>query len=77
MLEIMRIYTKPPGKQADLTAPYIQPQGSTVEELAGHVHKDFLEKLAFARLWRGTTYKGQKVQRDFVLEDGDVVELHI
>jgi len=77
MLKIMRIYTKPPGKKADLTAPYIQPEGSTVEALAEHVHKDFLEKLAFARLWRGNSYKGQKVQRDFVLEDRDVVELHI
>jgi len=77
MLNIIRIHTKSPGKQADLNAPYIQPEGSTVEELAEHVHKDFLEKLAFARLWRGDIYKGQRVQRDFVLEDGDVVELHI
>ncbi len=77
MLKIMRIYTKPPGKQADLTAPYIQPEGSTVEELAEHVHKDFLEKLAFARLWRDNNYKGQRVQRDFVLKEGDIIELHI
>ena len=77
MLKIIRIHTKPPGKQADLNAPYIQPEGSTVEELAEHVHKDFLEKLAFARLWRDNNYKGQRVQRDFVLKDGDIIELHI
>jgi ribosome-interacting GTPase 1 len=76
-LHIIRIYTKPPGKPADLTAPYIRPAGSTVEDIAGHVHKDFLEKLAFARLWRGDKFQGQRVQRDFVLEDGDVIELHI
>jgi ribosome-interacting GTPase 1 len=77
VLKIMRIYTKPPGKQADLTAPYIQPAGSTVEEIAGNVHKDFLEKLKFARLWRVNKFQGQRVQKDFILEDGDVIELHI
>jgi len=76
-LEIIRIFTKPPGKKADLTAPYIRPVGNTVEEFAEHVHKDFLEKLTYARLWRDNKYQGQRVQRDFVLKDGDVVELHI
>jgi len=77
VLEIIRIYTKPPGKQADFSAPYIQPVGSTVEEIAKNIHKDFLEKLKFARLWRDNKFQGQRVQRDFVLEDGDVIELHI
>ena len=77
LLQIMRVYTKAPGKQVDLTAPYILPAGSTVEEVAEHVHKDFLEKLAFARLWRAHKYQGQRVQRDFILEDGDIITLHI
>jgi len=77
VLEIIRIYTKPPGKQVDLGAPYIQPVGSTVEEIAGNIHKDFLEKLKFARLWRDNKFQGLRVQRDFVLEDGDVIELHV
>lgn len=77
ILKIIRIHTKPPGKQADLGSPYIQPVGSTVEELAEHIHKDFLEKLTFARLWRADKFQGQRVQRDFILEDGDIIELHI
>jgi len=77
VLKIIRIYTKPPGKQADFSAPYIRPAGSTVEEIAEHVHKDFLERLKFARLWRVNKFQGQRVQRDFILEDGDVIELHI
>lgn len=77
VLEILRVYTKPPGKQADFTSPYILPTGSTVEEVAEHVHKDFLEKLNYARLWRTGNYQGQRVQRDFIIEDGDVIELHI
>ena len=77
ILRIIRVYTKPPGKQADLGAPYILPTGSTVEEVAEHVHKDFLEKLQYARLWRNSKFQGQRVQRDFIMEDGDIIALHI
>ena len=77
LLEIIRIYTKPPGKQADYSTPYIRPAGSTVVEIAEHVHKDFLEGLKFARIWRANKFQGQRVQRDFILEDRDVIELHI
>jgi len=77
VLEIIRVYTKPPGKKSDLSAPYILPVGSTVEQAAEHVHKDFLQNLKFARLWRVDKFQGQRVQRDFVMEDSDVIELHI
>ncbi len=77
VLEIIRVYTKPPGKKSDRATPYILPVGSTVEEVAEHVHKDFIEKLKFARLWRVNKFQGQRVQRDFVIEDSDVIELHI
>jgi ribosome-interacting GTPase 1 len=48
-----------------------------VIEMARAVHKDFAEKLAYARLWRGTDYTGQMVPREFALEDEDVCELHL
>jgi hypothetical protein len=40
------------------------------------IHKDFLERLKYARLWGRDEYSGQMVSRDHVLEDGDVIELH-
>jgi hypothetical protein len=52
-------------------------KGSTVAEFAGKVHKDFVEKLKIAKVWGDAVYDGQMVQRDHVLQDGDVVELHI
>jgi len=76
-LEIIRIYSKPPGKPPDLTRPFVLKKGGTVEEFAGKVHKDFLEKLKSARLWGSGAFDGQAVGRDHVLQDGDVVELHI
>jgi ribosome-interacting GTPase 1 len=76
-LEIIRVYSKPPGKKPDLNRPFVLPKGSTVEYLAGRVHKDFLENLKAARVWGSSDFDGQMVARDYVLADGDVVELRI
>jgi small GTP-binding protein len=75
-LEIMRIYSKPPGKEPDLSTPFVLKKGGTVGDLAAKVHKDFVEKLKTARVWGSGVYEGQLVSRDHVLQDGDVVELH-
>jgi ribosome-interacting GTPase 1 len=76
-LEIIRVYSKPPGKEPDLNAPFVLKKGSTVEEFAGKVHQDFLEQLKSARVWGSGVYDGQMVGRDHILHDGDVVELRI
>jgi ribosome-interacting GTPase 1 len=74
-LDIIRIYSKPPGQAPDLSAPFVMPKGSTVQELAGKVHKDFAEHLRSARIWGSAEHDGQMVGRDHVLRDGDIVEL--
>jgi ribosome-interacting GTPase 1 len=74
---IIRIYTKIPGHKADMKDPYVLPVGSTVMDLATHIHHDFAENLHFSRVWGSSRFEGQPVQRDFVLQDGDIVELHI
>jgi hypothetical protein len=76
-LEIIRVYSKPPGKEPDFSAPFVLDKGSTVEEFAGKVHKDFLENLKTARIWGSADFDGQMVKRDYVLQDGDVVELRM
>jgi uncharacterized protein len=77
LLGVMRVYTKQPGKPADMTSPFTCPIGSTVEEFAGHVHKDFEAGLKSARVWGSGAFDGQTVGRDHVLRDKDVVELHL
>jgi ribosome-interacting GTPase 1 len=74
-LGVMRIYSKPPGKSPDRTAPFVIRQGATVEEFAGKVHQDFLRDLKSARVWGSAQFDGQMVSRDYVLHEGDVVEL--
>lgn len=76
-LEIIRAFSKPPGKPPSLKAPIVLPRGATVMEFAETIHKDFAEKLKFARIWGGAKFEGQKVQRDYVVQDGDVIELHV
>ena len=75
LLEVIRVYSKPPGQEPDLSAPFVLERGSTVEPFAAKVHRDFLETLKTARIWGEGVYDGQLVGRDHVLHDGDVVEL--
>ena len=76
-LEIIRVYTKAPGRKADLEKPVILKRGSTVDDFAQAIHKDFHAKLKFAQLWGSGKFDGQKVKREHILEDGDVLELRI
>ena len=75
-LGVMRIYTKQPGKPADMTSPFTPPIGATVAELAGKVHRDLEDTVKSARVWGTAVHDGQTVGRDHVLHDKDVVELH-
>jgi uncharacterized protein len=77
MLNVIRVYSKEPGKAPDMKAPFTVPVNSTVVTLACKVHRDFAEKLKSARIWGIGVYDGQPVSRDHVLHDRDVVELHI
>jgi small GTP-binding protein len=74
-LDLVRIYSKPPGKQPNFDQPFVMKRGGTLEEFAGRVHHDFVERLKSARVWGHGVIDGQQVGRDHVLHDGDVVEL--
>ena len=75
-LQVIRTYTKRPGKPADKDSPFTLPQGATVEDLALKVHRDLAASLKHARIWGTSAQDGQTVGRDHVLADADVVELH-
>jgi len=76
-LGIIRIYSKPPGKLADLTKPFVVKKNTTLGEFAGKVHHDFQEKLKTARVWGKNVFEGQLVGKDHILNDKDIVELHL
>ncbi|MDZ4230726.1 MAG: GTPase, partial [Dehalococcoidales bacterium] len=75
-LDIIRVYTKTPGQKPDLADPIILGQGSTLEDAALEVHKDFRARLKYARVWGSGKHDGVMVKRNHVLQDGDIIELH-
>jgi hypothetical protein len=77
MLDIIRVYTKAPGKKPDFTEPIIIKRGSKLDDAAAEVHKDFAAKLKYARIWGSGKHDGLMAKRDHILEDGDIIELHL
>ncbi len=76
-LEIIRVHTKSPGQKVDLTDPVILKRGSTVKEAAEEIHKDFKSKMKYALVWGSGKFDGQRVGQEHVLQDNDVIELHV
>ncbi len=74
---VIRVYSKPPGKEPDLSTPFTIPLGSTVLDLASSIHKDFTFNLKFARIWGSARFDGQRVEKNHILKDKDIVEFHI
>lgn len=76
-LNIIRVYTKTPGEKVAYPPITMKPQ-STVHEAAGRIHKQFQRNFKYARIWGPSAkYEGQRVGSDHILEDGDIVEVHI
>ncbi|MFP3880078.1 MAG: GTPase [Dehalococcoidia bacterium] len=76
-LSIIRVYTKSPGNKADLSDPMILEKGSTMEQAAESLHKDFRRNLKYAIVWGSGKYNGQRVSKAHILQDGDIIEFHI
>jgi len=76
-LDIIRVHTKSPGKKVELTDPIILKTGSTVKDAAEDIHKDFKAKLKYAVVWGSGKFDGQRVSQAHVLQDNDIIELHI
>ena len=74
--EIIRVYSKPPGKEPDISTPFTIPKGSTIIDLARFIHKDFLFHLKYARVWGSAKFDGQRVEKNHILKDRDIVELN-
>lgn len=77
-LDFIRIYTKEVGKKADLDVPMILQRGITIGQVCQKLHRDFVQKFRFARVWgKSAKFPGQKQMLTHVLEDGDIVEIHL
>jgi ribosome-interacting GTPase 1 len=74
---IIRVYAKQPGKKPDMSAPFTLPTGSDVLVLAEIIHKEFVSNFKYACIWGSSKFDGQRVQKDYLLQDRDIVEYHM
>jgi len=78
-LKLVRVYTKPKGEIPDMSEPVIlksSPRSRTVEAFCNRIHKGLVRDLKFALVWgRSTKFNPQKVGKDHILEDEDVIQL--
>ena len=78
LLELVKVFTKEPGKPPTNTNPVTLNKGSTIKDMAVHVHKDFIKKFKYARVWgKSAKHDGAAVGMEHVLDDDDVVEVHL
>jgi hypothetical protein len=76
LLDVIRIYSKEPGKPADQSQPFVLKRGSTTMDLAHAIHKDIASNLKYALVWGSAQFDGQRISHDYVLQDTDIVEVH-
>ncbi|RLG15030.1 MAG: GTP-binding protein [Candidatus Nanohalarchaeota archaeon] len=74
-LNLMAIYTKKTNKAPDMEAPLILKKGATIRDACFKIHKDFVDKTAFAKVWGSSRYDGQKLSMKYKLHHKDIIEL--
>lgn len=78
-LNLIKIYTKSPYSEVPSEKPLLVPEGTTVIEVAKRIHSKLYENFKYAKVIRYDE-RGRRqvlrVGRDFVLRDGDIVEIH-
>lgn len=76
-LGVIRVYTKEPGSKENTGRPFALKRGTTIGDLAKNIHKEFVSNFLFAMVWaKRLPFSPKKVGLNFVLDDGDIVELH-
>jgi len=75
VLELIRVYTKPPGGVV-AEKPLVLRRGATIRDVAESVHSDLVKNFLYAKVWGPSAkYPGERVGLDHMVEDGDVVEI--
>ncbi|MFP3237716.1 MAG: TGS domain-containing protein [Caldivirga sp.] len=74
-LDLIRVYTKEPWSSKPTDKPFIMKRGSTVGDLAQRIHSDLFRNFKYAKVWSSSGFF-RRVGLNYVLNDGDVVEIH-
>ena len=78
LLEIVRVYTKSSNKSSpDFEHPFIFKKNSRLIELTSQIHHDFFFSFKYAKLFKRNFKKPLFVGKDYILQDEDIIEIHI
>ncbi|MCP1663101.1 MAG: GTP-binding protein [Methanocalculus sp. MSAO_Arc1] len=75
-LGFIQIFLKPVGGPADMEEPLIVRSGSTVEDVCNRLHRDFVDRFRYAKVWGDSVkHDAQRVSLPHVLADGDILTI--
>ena len=73
-IDMIRIYLKPQGQEADMDVPLIVKRGNTIGDVCELIHRQFRSNFRYAMVWgKSAKFPGQTVGLDHVVMDEDVV----
>ena len=76
-LKIIRVYPKEPKKEIDFENPFILKEGTKLIDFVKEINEKWVEKFKGARLYEKNLKSFRIVGRNYVLKDGDIVEIKI
>lgn len=75
-LGFIRIFLKPAGGKADMDEPLIVRTPATVEGVCNKLHRDFVDKFRYAKVWGSSVkHDAQRVGLPHTLHDGDILTI--
>ena len=75
-LELIRIYTKRRGEEADLKEPMVIRKGTNIGEVCDKLHRDLKKDFRYAMIWgKSVKHQPQRVGLDHTVVDGDIVQV--
>lgn len=73
-IDMIRIYLKPQGQEADTDVPLIVKRGNTVGDVCELIHRQFRSNFRYAMIWgKSSKFPGQTVGLDHVVMDEDIL----
>lgn len=75
-IDMIRIYLKPQGQEADMEVPMIVKRGNSVGDVCELIHRDFRNNFRYAMVWGDSAkFPGQTVGMDHILKDKDILSI--
>ena len=76
-LDVVRVYTKLPSKKDADSTPFTLRRGGTLLDVAELVHREVAANFKHARVWGRQANGSALLRGDYLVQDGDVVEIHV